>query len=168
MTIALPQDRVGSVDSVLVVEIDGPPQVTQYLLQQAADGSVELPAAEAALDARFAVYDAALGAVTHWTNASDFVFWDFEVHTPGTFEVTATQACPAENAGGRYTVALGDQRLEASTVATGSWEDFQPVSVGTVTLAAAGSFVLSVKPKAIAAQALMNLRSVTLRPVGPS
>jgi alpha-L-fucosidase len=168
VTIALPQDRVGSVDSVLVVEIDGAPQVTQYLLQQAADGSVELPAAEAALDARFAVYDAALGAVTHWTNASDFVFWDFEVHTPGTFEVVAAQACPADNAGGRYTVALGDQRLEASTVATASWEDFQPVSVGTVTLAAAGSFVLSVKPEAIAAKALMNLRSVTLRPVGPS
>jgi alpha-L-fucosidase len=162
--VSLPEAAPDAIDSVLVLEIEGEPDVTAIPIRQAEDGTTTLPAVEAALDARTARYEPDKDCIGFWTEPRDWLHWEFEVSRPGAFTITVTQACTDGNAGSEYEVAVGDQRLTGVVKATGSWTTFVDVDLGRVELGQVGRYTLGVKPTAMAKAAVMNLRAVTLRP----
>ena len=69
--------------------------------------------------------------------------------------------------GSDYAVTVADQTLQGKVENTGDWNKFVTRSLGTVTLSEAGRYTLSVKPTTMPHGAVMNLESVTLKPVKP-
>jgi alpha-L-fucosidase len=152
------------VATVIAVEIEGEPQVAPYVLTQAADGSVALRGADATLHGGQIQYEGDKDCVGFWTDAKEWVSWDFELTKPGRFEVELVFACEGTSGGSEFVVAVGDQQVKGTVEPTGAWSQFKPAQLGTLELKAAGKLTLSVKATAKPKLAVMNLRSIVLRP----
>jgi alpha-L-fucosidase len=133
--------------------------------KQAADGSISLKAADAAIHGDTAQYEADKDCVGFWTRQEDWVGWDAVVTKPGTFAVEVTYACDSGTGGSEFVVAAGDREVAGRIEVTGGWTDFKTVRLGQVAVAKAGRLAVSVKPKSKPGFAVMNLRAVDLKPV---
>jgi len=167
-TIALPADAPDAVDSVVVLEIEGEPNVTvppKASRKAEADGSVKLTGNEATLHGDTIRFEEGAGkeAIGFWTDPKDWVSWDFSLDKPGKFDVEMTFAAEI-GSGGEYTLTCGGQELAGQVTETGSWTRFVTQKPGKIELSAAGKYTLAVKPKNKKGIAVMNLRSVVLKP----
>jgi len=169
VTVKVPAEAPDKIASVVVLEIKGKPEVAPFVLTQAADGSVSLPAEEAVIHGNTAKCQAGDGRqnIGYWTDKNDWVSWDFQVKTPGKFDVEITLACIPGDAGSDYDVTVADQTLQGKVENTGDWNKFVSRTLGAVTLSKSGRYTLSVKPTAMPHSAVMNLESVTLKPAKP-
>lgn len=150
------------------MQIEGEPNVTvpaQAPKKAEADGSVQLPGSEAALHGGTIRYEEGGGkdALGFWTDPNDWVSWDFTLDKPGKFEVEISLAAE-KGSGGEYALTVGSQELSGKVTETGSWSSFVTEKLGKIELAAAGKYTLAVKPRNKKGVALMNLRSVLLKP----
>ena len=84
--------------SVIQLDLDGTPNVSQQLTQQP-DGSVTLNCALGKLPSATKVKVSNRGITSNWFDTSETVAWDFELYRPGTYEVLARTA-PQRSAGG--------------------------------------------------------------------
>ncbi|MGA2068987.1 MAG: alpha-L-fucosidase [Thermoguttaceae bacterium] len=167
--IKLPPKAPSPPVSVVVLEIEGEPEVAPQLLGQAADGSITLAAADAVVHGETAQYESGGGKdnIGFWTNSHDWVSWDFGVKQPGRFEATVTYACEPGSAGSRYTMAVGPAAVHGEVEATGDWAAFVTRKLGVLEIPAAGPAKLTVKPDSMPHGAVMNLKAVRLTPVKP-
>lgn len=167
-SIKVPAKAPDAIASVVVVEIEGTPQVIAQSLKQAADGSITLKPAEADLHGALRVEQKAGGVdnIGYWTNAREYASWDVQVSTPGTFEVELSYACDPSSDGSEYNIVIGEQKLVGTVKATKGWEDFATVKVGSIKVEKAGPVTIAVKAtkKPQGKQGVMNLRSVVLTP----
>ena len=120
--------------------------------------------------------------IGYWSDATDWVSWDFDVAEPGTYTVEVLQGCGAGSGGAEVEIiavsSAGDeagppgdaedkseQRLEFTVEDTGHFQNFVAREVGAFTFDAVGTrCTLSVKPKTKPGVAVMDLRQVTLKP----
>jgi alpha-L-fucosidase len=187
-TVKLPAEAPDKIDSVVVLEIEGKADVEPALLSQDNRGVVELPAGEAMLhgDSLRCQGDSAGENIGFWTNPKDWASWEFKINRPGRFDVELTFACEPGSAGSEYgvtlladeqipaairsrkrmVVTLSAQKLSGKVESTGGWEKFVAVKLGTITITRSGRQVLSVKPTKMPHGAVMNLKSITLKPAG--
>jgi alpha-L-fucosidase len=163
--IDLPDDAPTAYDSVVVLEIEGEPVVTQADVPQAADRTITLLARDADTHGERIRYESGGGKdnIGFWTDPEDWVSWVCRVYAPGKFTVQVQYACTAPGGSG-YAIEVGGQTLEAKTAATGSWTRFQSHGLGTVDLSE-DRHILTVKAKDLNGEGVMNLRSVILKPV---
>ena len=63
---------------------------------------------------------------TNWTKTSDYITWDIEVATSGTYEATVHYTCPAKDVGSTIELSFGDTKIESQVS-----EAFDPPLVGT-------------------------------------
>ena len=96
-----------------------------------------------------------------WTNAADWAEWPVQITRPGTFTVTARIAAQGS---GTFMVEAGGLSLTGTAPNTGDYTQFQTVTLGTLTISAAGPTSISVHPVADGWQPI-NLKSLTLTPV---
>lgn len=162
VTLAVPGAAPDPISSTVVLELRGKPEVEPTSLGQASDGSITLPASEAALHGRTLRFESGANRdnIGFWTEAKDWVDWSFKVSRPGRFSVRAEIA--ALGAGG-FEVTLGTHTLKAVAPVTGDYGRFVTTELGLVEIPAVGTATLAVKPVPGAWQP-MNLKSVTLTP----
>jgi len=169
VVIHLPAAAPSDIDSVVVLELDGAPQVVPKSVRQSEDGRVELLARDAAVHGTKAHYEydkkSGKDNIGYWVDGNDYVTWDIKFHTAGRFEVQVEEACPASSAGTPFTVRLGDQTVSGTVEATGSFTDFRTLQLGTIALSQPGRWTLTVRPTRPPKFAVMNLRAVRLVPV---
>jgi alpha-L-fucosidase len=166
--VTVPVDAPDPVDTVVVAEYQGELQVLDTSLAQAEDGTVALAAADAEISGETAKLEGGEEQnIGYWVNANDMVTWQVQISQPGTFEVELNVACQPESAGSVYVVVAGDQAVGGRMEATGGWQDFRTVKLGRLTLTQPGRTLVAVRAVTKPNQAVMNLRSVTLRPVAP-
>ena len=103
------------------------------------------------------------GWLGFWTDQDDWASWDFEVKTPGRYDVELEMAVDNQAAGSEWIVLAGGTRLTGKTKSTGGWRNFQWVKMGTVVLTE-GDQTLIVRPGQNMHYALMNLRGARLSP----
>jgi alpha-L-fucosidase len=101
--------------------------------------------------------------LTGWTSLDTFPQWDVRIEKPGAYKITALYAVAAGQAGGEFTVAVGEARLAAKTESTGG--NFKTITLGTVRVAQSGPMRITVKATKLAGPELMRLRALTLTPV---
>lgn len=168
VSVAVPAEAPDGIAAVVALEIDGQPRVARYRISQSDDGSVLLEAAYAEVHGTVARYEVggAKDSIGHWTNRKDYVTWDFMLKRSGTFTVEITIACDKGSGGSEYVLAVGDQKLGGKVRETGSWSTFVTEKIGTLDLARAGEYTLSVKPRTKPGLAVMNLKTLLLRPAG--
>lgn len=181
LRIQLPAAAPSQYDSIVVLEIQGPPQVDTSLLQQP-DGTVTLAAymgdlhraskgSEMRLDSR--------GVIEKWLSREDWVGWSFKVSRAGAFEVvllTSEQKYGRDWEGGhRVRAEVAGQSVQGSVSDNG--KDQNPANpywkyviskIGRVEIAKPGKYSLALRPEAIQSQKQLGLTlvSVKLVPVG--
>jgi arylsulfatase A-like enzyme len=133
---------------------------------QAADGIVTLPARTAEVHGLQLRYEPLphKNTLGFWTRANDWASWEFEVHKPGVFTVELLQGCGRGQGGSEVEVAIAGQTLKMTVEDTGGFQNFKPRPIGTVSCDKLGRYVLTVKPLSKRAAAVMDLRTVTLKP----
>ncbi|MGC8829256.1 MAG: alpha-L-fucosidase [Verrucomicrobiia bacterium] len=161
--ITVPKTAPDEISSTIVLTIAGAPDVDQIVtIKQAKDGSLKLAAFEATPVGKNLKYESGGGKdnLGYWTDPSDYAEWQFEITTPGKFNVTAQVA------------SMGSANLEISVVGktltmkvpkTGDYVKFQKVEVGQLELSA-GKHTLRVKPVKEGWQPV-NLKSIDLTPI---
>jgi hypothetical protein len=130
---------------------------------QAADGSIDLPAARAAVHGSSMFYEksATLDNLGRWIDPADWASWTASVTRPGRYRLLVTYAVPG--GGSTFRVTVGDQELSGRTEATGSFSTFKEFALGEVSLPAG---LVEVAVRAVELRgALMNLQRLRLVPV---
>jgi len=157
--------------TVIAVHFKEAPQVDPALafgppVKQAPEGSIVLVARDATVHGEKAKYESGGGKdnIGFWTDANDWVSWSADVAKPGTFAVEITYAAATGSGDSEYVVAVGDQQVAGKVAATGSWTAFKAETLGKVTIEKAGKITVSVTPKTKPGMAVMNLRSLILKP----
>jgi alpha-L-fucosidase len=163
VVVEVPAERLDPIDTVVALEVKGELNVETALPAQEADGSLILPVTLADIHGGGAQVEEIGGQpnIGFWTNARDWVSWQFKLTRAGRFDVTASIATPAQSS--RFDLAVADQKLTAEVSSTGSYQDFKTVKLGTIELKQPGTCELSIRPVRNQWQAI-NLRLVTLRP----
>jgi alpha-L-fucosidase len=166
VTVKVPGAAPDKIASVVVLQIEGAPDVVPYTIRQAADGSVQLAASEASIHGHTARYEQGSGKdnIGYWVNAQDWVSWDFTLGAPGKFDVELAVACEPGSAGSRVVIAVGDQKVSGTVESTGAWNKFETRKLGTIHLGKAGRNTLTVKAETMPHGAVMNLKSVVFKP----
>ncbi len=163
----LPPEAPDPIASVVVLVIEGPPDVQQpQPIAQAPDGTITLPALEADVHGTNIRYEKGdqRDNIGYWDNKKDWISWDFVLKTPGKYDVDVSFASPDDQAGSKYTVQVGKEKVSGKVEATGDWGKFVTRKIGTLNLSAPGRLTLSVRPNSISKEAVMNLKSIKLSP----
>jgi hypothetical protein len=100
--------------------------------------------------------------VGYWGSADDFVSWDFDVPSPGSYSVDVDSSCAPEAEGSTFAVSAAGQALTGTTVSTGSWGTFAVKPLGSLTFSQAGKQTLTFKPQSASPWKGIALRSVVL------
>ncbi len=100
-----------------------------------------------------------------WTVKDDYLTWEFEVTTPGTFAVELTQGCGKGSGGAEVELSVGESKTTHTVKDTGGFQAFEKIAAGTLTIEKAGRHTLTVRAKTKPGAAVMDLRQVVLTPV---
>ena len=148
-------------------ESDGPAPVrAEAAAIKPAEDGVLLKAADAQLTGHLKLEEGIYDGKTNigfWRSLDDTVAWTAEIPRPGVFDVLVDYACDPQF-GGQYAVIAGDQKITVTTVPTAGWGNFVTVKIGQFNFNRAGPVAITIKPVKNEHAALMNLRSVLLRP----
>lgn len=97
-----------------------------------------------------------------WHHTTESAGWKADVPKPGLYHVQIVYACAPGNGGGVYEMQIGQHRFTGTSTPTGSWDDYNTLEVGDLTLTA-GEHPIALKPLTLnEGRALMNVRSVRL------
>jgi alpha-L-fucosidase len=168
IVISLP-DRAPDPDAtVIVVELQNPPDVARYEIRPSAGGRIELPVYLADLQSEmgqraYLDYFYRTTMLTNWQNVNDYPSWEFFVERTGTYEV---QASYASMWGGKSTFAVEIDDLEIPGTSQNSPSVYFPktFTVGTTDLKE-GKHALRFKIKSIANNQALRLEKVVLKPL---
>jgi len=143
------------------------PNPNAEVVKQHGDGTVFLHARQAFIHGSMIQYEPQTNknTVGYWVKLDDWVSWEFTIDRPGTFAVEILQGCGNGSGRSQVEFSVGDQKLEFLVKETGGFQDFVSREIGTFKFDEPGRFTLQVRPKTKPALAVMDLRSVTLRPV---
>lgn len=106
-------------------------------------------------------------SIGYWNDLSDFVSWPIRTTDGGTYAVAMDYALDPSSSGSEILLECGESRLVAKLKQTSGWDSFATgVRLGSIEIPA-GESTLVVRGAAKSQRrgsALVNLRSVTLRP----
>jgi alpha-L-fucosidase len=166
-TMYLPKEAPDAINTVVVAKIIGALKVDRILPCQKPNGAIDLTIADVYVTnhsygekIQIETNAADEKIATNWLDPKASLYWVIRVDEPGVFEVCAEIAAiePAE-----LLVADGQQRANATVLATGSRETFQQVSLGTLKLAT-GEHTITFKLQSKVKQPI-NVKSAILKPM---
>jgi hypothetical protein len=156
------------VDTVVVLEVEGNPKAAPLAVDPTPEGPIVLHARDAIVHGQTLRYEPEphKNTVGYWSNPSDWVRWEFNVTKPGTYGVEILQGCGKGSGGSTVDFSIGEQKVSVTVQDTGHFQNFVPRDIGKLKFEKPGTYTLSVKPTKKAGAAVMDLRQVTLKPVG--
>jgi len=98
-----------------------------------------------------------------WDKAEDWVSWKVSFKEAGTLKVSAS--CAAAAGDSALAVEIGDRKAEGKVAATGGWDKFATVEMGTIEVKKAGDQQVKVRPLDPKTWKPVNLSYVLLKPV---
>ena len=163
LTAQYPREHV----TVLTLRLDGKPEVDERIYPRP-DGSVLLHAATAdthGKNIRFEKEHIEKGNIGHWTDPKAWVSWEQVVLKPGKYDVALRYACEKGSEGSSFVIAAGDRKIEGKIAEqTGSWDAYKTVRLGQIQIDRQADYTITLKPTAKPGLAVMNLKSIELRP----
>jgi len=141
-------------------------QPTTRPIVQGADGVILLHARDVTIHGKTVRYEPQpnKNTIGYWTKKEDWVSWDFVVERAGKFDVIALQACGKGSGGAEVEFILDERHLKMTVQDTGHFQNFVERNIGQVEIKK-GAHRLEVRPLSKPGVAVMDLRSVTLRPM---
>jgi hypothetical protein len=143
-------------------------------IKQGKNGSVVLQARDVVVHGTTVRYEPDKNTIGYWTKPKDWVSWELEITEPGTFTVEMFEACGRGSGGSHYTVEIVDsnptrergseQTLTDQVPDTDSFRNFRTRKIGEVKIEKPGNYTLSVRVVDKPGLAVMDLRTITLKP----
>jgi hypothetical protein len=133
-------------------------------IKQGKDGSVVLQARDVVVHGKTVRYEPDKNTIGYWTKPDDWVSWELEIAHPETFTVEMFEACGRGSGGSHYTVEIADQKLTDQVPDTDSFRNFRTRKIGQVKIDKPGDYTLSVRVDDKPGLAVMDLRTITLKP----
>jgi alpha-L-fucosidase len=166
VTVTLPPKVLDEYDSVMVMEISGPPSVTRPLMTQGSDSPFELDYLKAVTSGKAEKRFNRVGGfhISKWTGPEDSVSWRLLLSQTGVYKVRVQYAAREGWEGSKYVVTIGSQSLTAAVEATGDWYEYRTFDLGSVNLSKAGEYAVSVRPATASDHNLMYFKSLELKP----
>jgi len=161
-------------DPVVVLELEDEPRLQADVIRPV-DGVIELPAHQAQTHGENLRYEPPphKNTVGYWTNADDWAEWQFAVDEPGECQVQIQQGCGTGQGGSEVDLVINaveggpaGATVSFKVIETGHFQSFLWCDLATVRLPRAGRYRLEVRPRKLANRAVMDVRTVRLRPVG--
>ncbi len=154
-------------DTVVVLELAGPPEVDPPVITQGSDIPFVLDYKQALTRGHAVKRFNRDGGfhVSKWTGPEDICEWRLLVSQPGSYRVSINYAASQESAGRSYVVTIGEQTLEAKVAQTGEGYRYREMELGTVQLKKAGPLSVKIMPKD-AGSNLMYFQHLALKQTG--
>jgi alpha-L-fucosidase len=155
-------------DSVVVLDIEGQPEVSPFHVNPTADGTLELLARDAELNGQTIRYDKQPGreSVGHWTQVKDWISWPVVIPKSGKYQVEITYGCAPGN-GGAYRIDVAGDSLKAKARETSGWFDRVTEVAGAVDIKKTGHQPVDIRCLQIrkGGIAVFDVQKVVLRPL---
>jgi len=167
VVLGVPAQALDTIDTVIVLQLNGELKVEKVLTKQKADGTLELPASIAEIHdeggGQSPQVESKSGKpnIGFWLNQRDWVEWKFKIDKPGTFDILTEIATPANNS--QFTLKVANQTIEAKATNTGDYAKFTEQNLGRVKINQTGKYNLEVRPGKNNWKPI-NLRQITLKP----
>jgi alpha-L-fucosidase len=152
--------------TVVAVRFSGTVKPLSSMSEQAQDGTIHLSVSEAVVSGSAQLEGDAEKNIGFWTDEASTVSWTTRVTKPGTFTVEAVCACDDSSAGSEFVFTAGGEQLKGTVQGTGGWSNYKTVSLGSISVGKAGVLESKIAATKKPGMAVMNLRSVTLKPAG--
>jgi hypothetical protein len=167
LVIAGPKNPPDRLVSVVVLESAEKLETVPTVTRPNDDGTIPLHARNAVIHGRTIRFEPEphKNTVGYWTDARDWVSWDFEIEKPGQYRVEILQGCGKGSGESKVDFAVGQQVLPVTVQDTGGFQNFVSRDIGRMRFESTGRYTLTVTPKNKPGLAVMDLRQVTLTPV---
>jgi putative heme-binding domain-containing protein len=130
----------------------------------AADGSLTLLAAQAAIYGPTLVFERQFGNLGYWSSADDRAAWTIDVPADGSYRVVMEYACRDDTAGNALVIECGSATLSSKVAGTGDWDDYRQLALGELKLRS-GMHTLTFRSQGAVRNHLIDLRGLRLTPV---
>jgi len=167
VTVAVGPRGWDELDTVVVLQLSGTPRVEPPIVTQGSDIPFQLDYRSALTTGRAIKRFNRDGGfhVAKWTGPEDACEWRLLVSQPGRYRLLISYAAPAESAGRRYVIRIGEQAVEGTVENTGEGYRYREFELGLVDLKKAGPLTVRVAPGAAGGN-LMYFQYLALRQLG--
>jgi len=169
----LPPHALDAANTVLVIQCEGTPKAASQATLVDRTYAITFHSALAVIHGETLSYNVGSmhgltdrNRLVDWTDPDEYIRWPIQSIRNGHFEVEITYAAAA-SADSEFVIEIGDQKLTARVVNTGSESHFKTFSVGTLLVPDKVKTDLTLRPVRIKNGSLMNLRSIKLIPTAP-
>jgi alpha-L-fucosidase len=169
VVITLPERAPDPDDTVVVVDLQGPPEVDAYRLLPGKDGTIDLPIVLAEIQSEmgqraYLDYFYRTTMLANWQNVNDYPVWEFETTKPGVYEIRASYASmwggPAD-----FVVEVDEMKVTGRTESSPSVYFPKMFVMGKVELGT-GKHTLKFRIANLTNNHALNLEKVVLVPAG--
>jgi len=130
------------------------------------DGSITATADNAEITGNTAIVESGNpDNIGDWADVHDYAQWTVKGTKPGTYSVTMNVSCPLGTEGSSFILDIGGRQIKGIVPSTPGWTSYVDMNLGNVTLNQGGTITLTLTPTAMATDRIMNLRTITLKPV---
>jgi alpha-L-fucosidase len=168
IAVSLPARSPDEIDTVVAMELAGPPKVDPPVMTQGSDSAFELDYLAAVTSGRAVKRFNRAGKfhISKWTGPQDSVAWHLLVSQTGRYKVTIRYAAQSAWANRKYVVTMGSQSLTGVVAATGEGYQYKTFDLGYLDIPKTGQYTVSIRPEADADRYLMYFQSLQLEPDG--
>jgi alpha-L-fucosidase len=170
-SIFLPASRPDTIDPVVAVRIDGPPDIAPLVIRQKGAGPIVLDHLTAATRGRAVKRFNRRGEegefhISKMTAPEDIVEWRVDMADPGLYDVSVTYAARPGWEDGRFIVSAGRERVVAAVRTRPGWYDHRTETIGRIRVMKKGQIPVRLHPERRLDHDLMYFRSLELAPAG--
>jgi alpha-L-fucosidase len=169
VAVTLPAKPLDEHDTVIVLQLDGPPRVDPPVVTQGSDSPFELDYQLAVTSGKAVKRFNRDGKfhIAKWTGPEDTITWHLLVSQAGEYHVRIHYSARKESSGLKFVVNVGGQTLTGSVAETGEGYRYKTFDLGAVHLGKPGSYTVQIKPAAGLGRNLMFFQRIDLVPEGP-
>ena len=169
LSIALPDAPPDTIDSVVVLEISGRPDIDPFVVQQRADKSLSLDNTSAATRGhavrRFnRKGEEAQFHISKMQGPEDVVEWRVQIDSPGPYDVLVTYAAISGWEDGRFVVEAGREKISSAVRSTPGWYEYKTERIGRLVIRDRGEMSVRLFPEKPLSHSLMYFKSIELAP----
>ena len=167
--ITLPPHPPDERDTVIALQLDGPPRVDAMVVTQGSDAPFELDYTSG-VTAGKAVKRFNRDGKFHigkWTGPEDSVTWRVLISQTGEYNLRIRYSARRESQDAKYAVKIGSRTVTGTVVSTGEGYQYKTFNLGTVKLSQVGLSAVQIEPAAEYNHNLMFFQALELIPIGP-
>ena len=167
--VSLPAKPLDDLDTVIVLQLDGPPQVDPPTITQGSDAPFELDYISAVTSGKAVKRFNREGKfhIAKWTNPTDSITWHLLVSQVGEYHINIRYSARQESKGAGFVIAAADQSVAGAVVPTGEGYQYKTFDLGKIRFSKVGRYTVQMKPAAESGHNLMYFQSLELVPEGP-